>query len=143
MPLYSQSQFASPSLGTAKFDGDIRVLLGRSFWPIPGYGTAEFGYRRRGGFADQLIYSAEIGGTFTNRVDAQIRVSGENSRIDPSLVVINPANPNFGDQDFMNLGGGLAIKADKISFTFDLIHTIAGRNTAKGTYLGAGVSHAW
>jgi hypothetical protein len=103
VPLYGQSQFASPSLGTAKVDGDFRVLLGRSFWPIPGYGTAEFGYRRRSGFADQLIYSAEVGGTFGGRLDAQVRLSGENSRIDPSLVVIDPANPNFGDQDFVNM----------------------------------------
>jgi hypothetical protein len=44
VPLYGQSQFTSPSLGTAKVDGDFRVLLGRSFWPVPGYSTAEFGY---------------------------------------------------------------------------------------------------
>ena len=127
VPLYTQSQFAAPSLGTANVDGDFRVLVGRSFWPIPGYGTAEVGYRRRGGFADQIIYSAEIGGTFAKRVDAQIRI----------------ANPNFGDQDFVNLGGGLAIKAGEISITFDAIHTVSGKNTAKGTYLGAGISHSW
>jgi hypothetical protein len=95
VPLYRQSQFSAPSHGTAKLDGDVRILVGRSFWPIPGYGTAEFGYRRRGGFADQLIYSAEVGGTFAKRVDAQVRISGENSRIDPGLVVIDPAKPEL------------------------------------------------
>ena len=143
VPLYTASQFAAPSLGTAKVDGDFRVLVGRSFWPIPGYGTAEVGYRRRGGFADQVVYSAEMGGTFAKRIDAQIRVAGENSRIDPSLVVLDPANPNLGDQDFLNLGGGLAVKAGEVSITFDAIHTVSGRNTAKGTYLGIGVSHSW
>ena len=41
------------------------------------------------------------------------------------------------------MGGGIAIRANKISITLGVIHTMAGRNTAKGTYLSAGVSHAW
>ena len=54
-------------------------------------------------------------------------IAGENSRIDPSLV---------------NLGFCLGLKTGKISLTVDVIHTISGRNTAKRTYLAAGVAHS-
>jgi len=127
VPLYGQSQSSAPSLGTANVGGDSRVLIGRSFWPMPAYGTAEIGYRRRGGFANQIIYSGEIGNTIAKLVDAQVRIAGENSRIDPSLV---------------NLGFCLGLKIAEISLTVDVIHTISGRNTAKRTYLAAGVAHS-
>lgn len=142
LPLYGESQSASPSLGTAGVDGDLRLLAGRSFWPMPAYATAEVGYRRRHGFADQVIYSAELGATL-GRLETQVRLAGENSRVDPAAVVLDPANPNFGDQDFLNLGVGAAIRAGTVQLTFDAIRTVSGRNTAKGTYLSIGVAHAW
>ena len=46
VPLYGQSQSSAPSLGTVNVDGDSRLLICRSFWQMPEYGTAEIWYRR-------------------------------------------------------------------------------------------------
>ncbi len=81
-----------------------------------------------------------------DEVDLLIRLSSiQRKSVAHRQAVERPdlANPNFSDQDFVNIGAGLALQTGEISITVDVIRTISGRNTAKGTYLGGGVSHSW
>lgn len=143
LPLYKQSQFASPSLGTAKVEGDICLLVGRSFWPLPIYATSEIGHRWRNAFGRQVFYSAEVGGTSSGGFGLLIRMSGVDTRVDPAGVTLDPANPNLGDQDYLTLGGGLSLKIGEIGWVLDVSKTVSGQNTAKGLYLAAGVFREW
>ena len=143
LPLYGQTNTTSPSLGTAKIDGDLRVLLGRSFWPLPFYATAEFGHRWRDAFSNQLFFSFELGSTPSESVLILVRMNRLNSRINPGSMVLDPSNPNLGDQDYTTIGGGLTIKTGSIGWALDVSTTITGRNTAKGFYIGGGLSREW
>ena len=49
-------------LSSRNVDADVRVLLGRSMYPFPGYVTGEVGYRIRDGlFSNETIYALEAG----------------------------------------------------------------------------------
>ncbi|MEA3560919.1 MAG: tetratricopeptide repeat protein [Candidatus Omnitrophota bacterium] len=53
---------AIPSLGSGKIDGEVGILSGKSFDPLPCYLKAESGYRARGGEqTDEIPYYFEFG----------------------------------------------------------------------------------
>ena len=52
-------------LGTGERDIDMRLLVGKSLYPLPGYLTSTVGYRKRGGaFSDEFFYGLEAGVTY-------------------------------------------------------------------------------
>ena len=86
-----------PPLGTAKFDGEIHLLAGRSLWPLPGYVTGSLGFRRRGGrLNDEVVYGIEIGCN-VGPLLAKIGVDGIRNRSTPPDIagrtVVNTVAP--------------------------------------------------
>ncbi|ABQ25757.1 hypothetical protein [Geotalea uraniireducens] len=65
-------------LGNGQFDTEIRLLYGRSLYPlIPGYGNVEFGYRWRAeGPSDEIRYLVEFGVDVTRDFYTRAKLDG-------------------------------------------------------------------
>ncbi len=136
-----------PPLGGGEMDSDVRLLVGRSLYPLPVYLTGSGGYRRRGGvYSDEVFYEAEIGfstptwlvkaalNVVDNRGGEEEELSGNRSGLDDSLV---------GEQDYTKLIIGLERALDQTArFTIDIIDVIDGRNTIDGTTLSIGIAYS-
>lgn len=140
-------------LGTGETDGILRVLAGKSLWPVPAYITAGAGYRWRGGpLQDEWLWQAEVGYT-AGPFLLKVYVDGVRNSVRPipditGQPVVTPlpggggATPNVivGDQDFLkispsiiyNMGNGLSLQGE-------ILHIAAGKNTIAGTIYSLGV----
>ena len=65
-------------LGNGQFDTELRLLYGRSLYPlIPGYGNVEFGYRWRAGDpSDEIRYLVEFGVDVTRDFYTRAKLDG-------------------------------------------------------------------
>ena len=65
-------------LGNGQYDLELRLLYGRSFWPlIPGYGNVEAGYRWRAGApSNEFRYLGEFGVDFTKVLYGRVKLDG-------------------------------------------------------------------
>ncbi|MEI8355927.1 MAG: hypothetical protein WCG31_07565 [Deltaproteobacteria bacterium] len=65
-------------LGNGQFDGEFRLLYGRSLYPlIPAYGNVEIGYRWRAGDpSDELRYLIEFGVDLTKDLYGRLKLDG-------------------------------------------------------------------
>ena len=65
-------------LGNGQFDTELRLLYGRSLYPlIPGYGNAEIGYRwRADGPSDEVRYLIEFGVDITKSIYTRAKLDG-------------------------------------------------------------------
>ena len=147
-PLGYEQQPANdgPPLGTAKFDGEIHLLAGRSLWPLPGYVTGSLGFRRRGGrLNDEMVYGIEIGYNVGPML-AKIGLDGIRNRSTPPDIagqtVVTPLPggggvlPDLvvGDQHFTKLGPGIIYSLSPgRAVQAELLHVLAGTNTLSGT----------
>ncbi len=124
-------------LGTGEFSGDIRLLLGRSLHPVPGYLTGELGYRVRGGaYSDEFFYLIEAG--FAQRrwglkgYVSGLRTRGACGGLGQEGLI--------GDQDVWKIAPGLSYRlSPRLELAMDLIHVAAGCNTVAGNTLATGV----
>jgi hypothetical protein len=124
-------------LGTGEPSGDLRLLLGRSLHPVPGYLTGELGYRIRGGaYSGEFFYLLEAGFT-RRRWGLKGYVSGLNTLGDCGAL---GQEGLIGDQDVLKISPGLSYRLNqRFELEVDLIHIAAGCNTIAGNALTAGV----
>ena len=125
-------------LGTGKVDGNIRLLLGRSLHPVPGYLTGEVGYRARSGrYSSEIFYALEAGWAqraflFKSYVSG-VRTLGACGAMGQTGLV--------GDQNILKASPGVIYRLrDRLELSLDLIHIVSGCNTTTGTTLSAGIT---
>ena len=125
-------------LGTGENDIDMRLLVGKSLYPFPGYLTSTVGYRKRGGaFSDEFFYGFEAGVTYkrllVKGVVEGMRTMGDCGAMGQGGLV--------GDQDILKVAPGLIWSLSKhLEIGVDLFHIAAGCNTAVGTTYAAGLA---
>ena len=67
----------SVPIGNGQIDSELRLLFGRSLYPLPAYAGLEIGYRVRGDEpSDEIRYLAEFGYTFFPRFSARVKLDG-------------------------------------------------------------------
>jgi hypothetical protein len=76
--------------GNNQNDYEVKFLLGKSLWPLPGYCGLELGYRwRTGDPSDEYRYLLEVGSNITERLSCRIKLDGiksvKNGRLPPEL----------------------------------------------------------
>lgn len=128
-------------LGNGQYDAEVRLLYGRSLWPLlPGYANAEIGYRWRADDpSDEYRYLLELGFDLTDKIYSRAKLDGiisaDNGRkLDTSG---NPTSTNNFDLGKLDLT--LGYKASP-AWGLELSYTpaIYGQNTAAGaTYSAA------
>jgi hypothetical protein len=135
---YKIRQDSNVPLGTDEIDADIRLLLGRSLYPFPGYLTGELGYRRRGGsFSDEIFTTLE-GGISWQRFLFKSTIS--------SLHTLGSCNSVgqaglIGDQNIFKVAPGAIYRiSDRIEASLDLFHIASGCNTTTGNTLSLGLA---
>jgi hypothetical protein len=81
-------------LGNGQFDGELRLLFGRSLYPLlPAYGNVEIGYRWRASDpSDELRYLVEFGVDVTKALYGRLKLDGIYS-IDNGNKFGNDGNP--------------------------------------------------
>lgn len=124
-------------LGTGEPAGDMRLLLGCSLSPVPGYLTGELGYRARGGaYSDEFFYLLEAG-LAQRRWGLKGYVSGLRTR---GACGALGQEGLIGDQDILKISPGLSYRLSQgLELAVDLIHVAGGCNTVAGNTLATGV----
>ncbi|MCE2441424.1 MAG: hypothetical protein J4F39_18630 [Candidatus Latescibacteria bacterium] len=125
-------------LSTKKVDGDVRLLVGKSLYPFPGYFTGEVGYRLRGGtFSNEWFYTLEGGVTY-DRVLIKGFISG--------IRTFGNCEPGdevglIGDQNILKISPGIIYRVTpRVEVSMDLIHIASGCNTTAGNTFFVGVA---
>ena len=126
-------------LGTGETDGEVRLLVGKSLYPVPGYVTGTLGYRRRGGeYGDELFHGLEAGYSW-NRLLVKGVVEGIQTLGDCGAT--GEMGGLVGDQNNLKLSPGLIWSInDRLEVSADLFHIAAGCNTAAGTTWALGLA---
>lgn len=116
----------------------MRLLVGKSLYPFPGYLTSAVGYRKRGGaFSDEFFYGFEAGVTY-KRLLVKGVVEGMHTMGDCGTM---GQGGLVGDQDILKLAPGLIWSLSKnLEIGVDLFHIAAGCNTAAGTTYAVGLA---
>ena len=126
-------------LGTGESDGEVRLLVGKSLYPLPAYVTGTLGYRRRGGdFGDELFHGLEAGYSY-NRLLVKGVVEGIQTLGDCGAM--GEGGGLIGDQNNIKLSPGLIWSFnDRLEISADLFHIASGCNTAAGTTYALGLA---
>ncbi len=99
----------NPEIGNRQNDYEIRLLLGKSLWPFPGYCGLEVGYRyRHGAPADEVRYLAEFGMNFTRKLYGRVKLDGiwgmGNADVEKGYRPQEPVNPHFDITPLLTAG---------------------------------------
>ena len=140
LPLgYEMQEESNVPLGTGEIDGDTRLLVGKSLYPLPGYVTSAIGYRRRGGiFSDELLYSLEAGFTRGNLL---VKGVAEGVRTFGDCGATGAMGMLIGDQNSLKLAPGVIWSlSERLELGADLFHIVSGCNTAAGTTWALGLA---
>ena len=137
---YGDSEVTPVPLGTGKLDGDVRLLAGRSFHPLPLYTTGEIGYRSRGGhFSNELLFSAEVGYSI-GRLMLKTNLSGVRTRGDCGDAEMGGGL--FGDQSWIKLSPGIIYNVlPRMELGLEAINVADGCNMAAGTTFVVGAAY--
>ena len=135
---YGEDNGTRVPLSSKEADVDVRLLLGRSLYPFPGYVTGEVGYRIRDGFfSNEVLYFLEAG-IMLNRLLLKGSVSG--------IHTSGECNPMgevelIGDQNVLKLSPGVILRlTDWMELGVDLVSVAGGCNTSAGHMLLFGVA---
>ena len=135
---YEDDESTRVPLSSKKIDGDARLLLGKSLYPLPGYVTGEVGYRLRGGtFSNEWFYTLEGGLTY-DRILIKGFISG--------IRTFGNCEPGdevdlIGDQNILKIAPGIIYKLNsRVELSLDLIHIASGCNTTAGNTFFVGVA---
>ena len=135
---YEDDESTRVPLSTKKVDGDVRLLLGKSLYPLPGYVTGEAGYRLRGGrFSNEAFYTLEAGFAL-DRILIKGYVSGVRTfgACEPEDAV-----GLIGDQNILKISPGLIYRLNaRVELSMDLVHVASGCNTTAGNTFFVGVA---
>ena len=140
LPLgYEMQEESNVPLGTAEIDGDTRLLIGKSLYPLPGYLTSAIGYRKRGGiFSDELLYSFEAGFTYKRLL---VKGVAEGMRTFGDCGATGATGSLIGDQNSLKVAPGLIWSlSERLELGADLFHILSGCNTAAGTTWALGLA---
>ncbi|BCS53245.1 hypothetical protein [Geobacter sp. SVR] len=122
-------------LGNGQFDTELRLLYGRSLYPlIPGYGNVEIGYRWRAQDpSDELRYLIEFGVDITKNIYGRVKLDGtysmDNGKKQDSNG--NPTATNNFDLGKLDVAFGYKI-TPKFGVEIGYRPDIYGQNTAAG-----------
>ncbi|MDY6861500.1 MAG: hypothetical protein SV062_00755 [Thermodesulfobacteriota bacterium] len=84
-------------LGNGQWDGELRVLLGKSLWPTPAYFGMEGGYMWRAEApADEFKYLFEFGYSLSERFSLRTKLDGTLSIDNADIVTTSYGNPQLG-----------------------------------------------
>jgi protein XagA len=123
-------------LGNGQFDLEVRLLYGRSLYPlIPGYANVEAGYRFRDGDpSDEFRYLVEFGVDITKALYGRAKLDGILSSRNGSKIGTggNPTATNNYDLGKLDLTVGYKI-TPKWSLEASFVPEVYGRNTASGS----------
>ena len=125
-------------LGTAEMAADLRLLLGRSLYPFPGYATGEVGYRvRRGPFGDELLYALEAGAAVGHLL-FRLNISGVRSVSTCGDAAVAGV---VGDQDILNVSPGVIYRLSRShELNVDFNHVASGCNSSAGSGVSLGIA---
>lgn len=128
-------------LGNGQFDGELRLLYGRTLYPlIPAYGNVEIGYRWRAGDpSDEFRYLVEFGVDVTKSLYGRLKLDGIYS-IDNGNKFADDGNPtttNNFDLGKLEVTAGYKI-APAWGVEFTVTPSLYGQNTAAGTNFALG-----
>jgi len=123
-------------LGNAQYDTELRLLYGRSLYPlIPGYGNVELGYRWRAQDpSDEIRYLIEFGVDITKKVYTRAKLDGiisvdNGKKLDVSG---NPTTTNNFDLGKLDLTVGYKV-APNWGVEASYVPALYGQNTAAGS----------
>lgn len=134
-----------PTLGNGVPEADLRLLVGKSFYPVPMYFSAEAGFRWRGDrptpggtdtvdFSNELPYSAELGyqvalkNKHINWLLFRGALNGVWGLGDPSE--LNALSLTPPTQRFTKVGPSVIFGVlNKLELNIDYMYTVAGDNT--------------
>ncbi|MFU8805482.1 MAG: hypothetical protein ACNA8W_16845, partial [Bradymonadaceae bacterium] len=119
---------------------DARLLVGRSFYPLPFYMSAETGYRWRGSrnlggdeivsFSNEIPYFLEVGYAPADWIWVRGVVSGVRGLGRPQELDIFSLTPLT--QRYTKVGPSvIATVFDHYQLSFDYLYTVAGLNTVR------------
>ena len=140
LPLgYEMQEESNVPLGTGEIDGDTRLLVGKSLYPLPGYATGAIGYRKRGGiFSDELLYNLEAGFTYGNLL---VKGVAEGVRTFGDCGATGAMGMLIGDQNSLKLSPGVIWSfSERLEVGADLFYIASGCNTAAGTTYAVGLA---
>lgn len=128
-------------LGNGQYDAEVRLLYGRSLWPLlPGYANVEFGYRWRDGDpSDEYRYLLELGFDLTEKFYTRAKLDGyisadNGTKLDTSG---NPTATNNYDLGKLDLTVGYKV-APNWGIELSYVPEVYGQNTSAGaTYTAA------
>lgn len=131
-------------LGNGQYDLELRVLYGRSLWPLfPGYCGVEAGYRwRLDDPSDEFRYLVEVGSDITDSLYGRVKLDGTLS-IDNGNHFDTGGNPTTTNNfDIGKLDVTLGYKVTR-SLSVEASYTPAlyGQNTAAGATYTLAVSY--
>ena len=122
-------------LGNGQFDAELRLLYGRSLYPlIPGYGNVEIGYRWRAEApSDEIRYLVEFGLDITSSFYARTKLDGTLS-MDNGTKLDTSGNPTITNNfDLGKLDLTLGYKAaPSWGIEVSYVPELYGQNTAAG-----------
>ena len=126
-------------LGTGETDAEVRLLVGTSLYPVPGYVTATLGYRLRGGdYGNELFHGLEAGYSF-DRLLVKGVIEGIQTLGDCGAT--GATGGLVGDQNNLKFSPGLIWSFnDRVEISADLFHIVSGCNTAAGTTYALGLA---
>lgn len=123
-------------LGNGQFDAELRLLYGRSLYPlIPGYGNVEIGYRWRAEApSDEIRYLVEFGLDITRSLYTRAKLDGtlsmdNGTKLDTSG---NPTTTNNFDLGKLDLTIGYKVTPGW-GVELSYVPEIYGQNTAAGS----------
>jgi hypothetical protein len=122
-------------LGNGQWDGELRILLGKSFWPFPAYLGIEGGYMWRAEEpADEFKYLIEFGYTFSNRLSFRTKLDATLSADNGERVTDIWGNPQLGyeyDLGKLELTAGYKVK-ESLYMEFTYTPYIYGKAISAG-----------
>jgi hypothetical protein len=133
---------AIPPLGQGQIDVEERVLVGKSFYPLPLYANAEIGFRKRmGDYSDELPFRIEGGWSILKSLLLKVSLDGISNRSNDAASKTSNRAPNVFDQEYMKFSPGLIFFLPH-NFALDIYYesVVSGGNTAAGDTIGIGVS---
>jgi len=124
-------------LGNGQYDFEIKLLYGRSLWPIvSGYFSSEAGYRfRTQDPADEFRYLIEIGMDFTEKAYGRVKldgIEGMNNADNTDRFGANPSLAYNFDLGKLDMAFGYKLS---LNWAVELGYTpeIYGKNTSAGS----------
>ena len=121
-------------IGNGQVDAELRLLFGKSLYPLPAYAGLEIGYRVRGEDpSDEIRYLAEFGYTFFPWFSARVKLDGTLSAGNGKVerLSLNRTLTNKYDLGKLEVTGSFKIR-ENLFIEGTWTPTLYGENTSHG-----------